>query len=199
MAIVDRKPARRVGVGNMYLCFHNRESDTISFEETVERLKTLTSITIDDAAEVENVFGSNEIYDADSSGAAPAITMSALALTPTQKARMKGNTVSNGYILSSTYDDGEYFAYGVVYPKRNGHFSYVWYPKCKAVSISDEAQTRDDDGINSQAPEVNIQTYPFDDTGKYKVEYDTELLETGATRVTEAAFFAAPLMAPING
>lgn len=199
--ITDRKPPRRVGVGSMYLCFVDKETSSdnnLVFEEEVERLKSLVSITVEDNSETENTWGSNEIYEADTNNSAPTLTVEALAFTALQKARMKGMKVDGGYVTGSTYDDGEYFAYGVVYPKRNGHFTYVWYPKCKAVSFSDEANTRDDDGINSQSPQVEIQTFQFNDNGQYKLEYDTELLTDSAARVTEAQFFAKPLLAPIT-
>lgn len=199
MAITIDTPLRRVGVGAQYICFHGepRQDGTITFEPTVQKLKTVTSIEISEERSATKVFGSNEEYDTDVVSQPPTMAVENLAFPPLTLARMRGNKVSGAYVTHSTFDDGEYFAYGVTFPKRSGKNTFVWYPKCKLVSNNDSAKTKDTSGPNSQGRSTEIQAYTFNEAGEYKVEYDSELLGTSATAVTEDEFFATPLLAPI--
>lgn len=199
MAIQTLKPYRRVGVGAQYVCFHGEpeEDGTPTFEATVDKLKTVSTIETTEERSAQKVFASNEEYDTDVSSEPPTIAVDNVAFPPLDLARMRGNSVSGGYITHSTFDEGEHFAYGVVFPKKSGKFTFVWYPKCKMVSNSDSAQTKDSSSPNSQARKIEIQTFTFNENGNYKIEYDYELLAAGVPPVTEAEFFATPLLAPI--
>ena len=200
MAFENLKPVRNVGVGAQYQCFHDKpgEDGSLKFETTVSRLKTVASIETNEERSTTPVYASNEEYDVDVVNSPPTLAIENVAYPPSALARMRGNKVTNGFVEHSTYDDGEYFAHGVVYPKRGGHKKFVWYPKCRLVSSTNAAKTKDNGGSNSENKKLEIQSFAFNENGNYCIEYDTELLANGTTPVTEEAFFAKPLLAPIQ-
>lgn len=200
MAINNVKPMRRVGVGAQYLCFHTEpgEGGVLNFETDVSKMKTVASIETSEESSSEPVYGSNEVYETDVSNEPPTLAVESLAFPPLLLARMRGNKVKDGFITRNTYDEGEYFAYGVTYPKKSGKVKYVWYPKCKLVSMTDAAQTKDKSGSNTQNPKATIQVETFNDAGDFQIEYDTELLADGATAITEDKFYEKPLLAPLT-
>ena len=200
MAINNVKPMRRVGVGAQYLCFHTEpgEGGVLNFETDVSKMKTVASIETSEESSTEPVYGSNEVYETDVSNEPPTLAVESLAFPPLLLARMRGNKVKDGFITRNTYDEGEYFAYGVTYPKKSGKVKYVWYPKCKLVSMTDAAQTKDKSGPNTQNPKATIQVETFNDAGDFQIEYDTELLADGATTITEDKFYEKPLLAPLT-
>ena len=165
MAIVNSKPMRRVGVGAQYICFWEKEQsdDQITFAANVTKLKTVASIQTTEERSESKVFGSNEVYDVDTSVTPPKMTVENLAFPPIVLATMRGNEIKNGFVVHSTYDEPGYFAYGVVFPKKSGKTNFVWYPKCKLVSASDAANTKDDSGPNTLNRSVEIQSFSFDD------------------------------------
>lgn len=69
MAIVNSKPMRRVGVGAQYICFWEKEQtdNQIAFAANVTKLKTVASIQTTEERSESKVFGSNEVYDVDTS------------------------------------------------------------------------------------------------------------------------------------
>ncbi|MDL2318222.1 hypothetical protein LJC74_03885 [Eubacteriales bacterium OttesenSCG-928-A19] len=196
MAGKTKKPMRRVGVGAQYTCFGD-PLESIPFESDITKNETVTSIETNEGGSPENVWASNKIYDVDKSGDAPVLNMENLAFDPGDLARMKGKRREGAFLISGTLDEGEKFARGIVYPKKNGHVTYVWYPRCVLTEVSDAAQTMDDGGPNTQNPSSTIQVLPFNDENEYRVEYDTELLAEGETPLTEEEFFAAVLTEPI--
>ena len=200
MAINNVKPMRRVGVGAQYLCFHTEpgEGGVLNFETDVSKMKTVASIETSEESSTEPVYGSNEVYETDVSNEPPTLAVESLAFPPLLLARMRGNKVKDGFITRNTYDEGEYFAYGVTYPKKSGKVKYVWYPKCKLVSMTDAAQTKDKSGSNTQNPKATIQVETFNDAGDFQIEYDTELLADDATAITADKFYEKPLLAPLT-
>lgn len=200
MAITPIKPFRRVGVGAQYVCFFDPEQTglTTAYESGVTKCKTVQSIETNEERSTEPVYASNEEYDVDTVSTPPKLSVENVAFPPSVLARMRGNNVSGAFVVHSIFDDGEYFAHGVVYPKKGGHKKYVWYPKCKLTSNSDSAQTKDGGGSNSQNTKTEIQTFSFNNSGDYKVEYDTELLTGAATVMTEEEFFAQPITEPVE-
>ena len=196
MAITTQKPYRNIGVGALYQCFEDSEG-TNGYSSDVYKSEALVKIGVSDQGKVTPVFGSSKVYDNDVIASPPTLAVEVLAYDPANLARMRGNAVSGGFVTHNRYDEGEYFAQGVVYPKRGGHFEYVWYPKCRMIDTSKDHETATKDSFNSQNRTVNIQVYEFNDEGDWQIEYDTELLDTGATALTEAEFFAAVLTAPV--
>jgi hypothetical protein len=66
-----------------------------------------------------------------------------------------------------------------------------WYPKCKLVDNSDATQTSTD-SHSDQTDSLTIRAYGFDATQNQEVKVLTA--ETANAGITEAAFFAAPVM-----
>lgn len=197
--IKTQKPLRAVGVGAQYNCFTSNGPEAVNgYEPEVTKLNTVTSIDTTESRTVTPVYASNMIYDEDVTSQAPALAIANVAFPPRIIARMKGQRVEGGFVIGSTDDVGEYFAHGVVYPKRSGHVRFVWYPHCLLVDANSSAQTATQDSSNAQDQTINIQAYPFNEEGEYKVEYDTELLDVDTTPMTEAEFFAAVLTAPVT-
>lgn len=186
--IVKNKPFRNVGIGNLYYCFAT-DIEKLLFETTVHKSPTLKTIGTTENSSSENVYASNAVYDTDTSTAGIELSISVIAFQPQHRARMKGHKIKNGYIIKNVNDEGEYFAVGVVYPKKSGHYTFDWYPKCKLSEASNDAQTKDDGGINSQDKNLTIKAMEFNDEGDYCIEYDTELLEDGDVALTEEEFF----------
>lgn len=187
--IVKEKPFRNVGVGNLYLCFA-KDIDNLDYEEIIYKLPTLKSIGTTENSNAEEAWASNAVYDVDTSTSGIELSVSVIAFSPLHRARMKGHKVKKGFIVKNTNDEGEYFAFGVVYPKKSGHYTYEWYPKCKLSEATKDAQTKDKDGINSQDKSLTINAAIFNDAGDYGVEYDTELLEDRDVALTEEQFFS---------
>ena len=77
MAIVNSKPMRRVGVGAQYICFWEKEQtdNQIAFAANVTKLKTVASIQTTEERSESKVFGSNEVYDVDTSVTPPKMTV----------------------------------------------------------------------------------------------------------------------------
>lgn len=189
MPPTTKKPMRRVGVGAQYMCFGD-PMDNKPYDDTITKNETVTSIETNEGGSAENVWASNKIYDVDKSGETPILNVENVALDPADLARAKGRKRSGAFTSGSQHDEGDKFAYGIVYPKRNGHYRYVWYPRCTLTEVSDSAQTMDDGGPNTQNPSSTIQTLPFNDEGEYDIAYDSDLLAEGETALTEEEFFS---------
>lgn len=187
--IVTNKPFRNVGIGNLYYCFA-RDIEKLLYENQIHKAPILKSIGTTENSNSEEVYASNSVYDVDTSTSGIQLSISAIAFSPLHRARMKGNKVNKGFIVKNINDEGEYFAIGIVYPKKSGHATYEWYPKCKLSEITKDAQTRDSGGSNAQDKNLTILAAVFNDDGDYGVEYDTELLEDGEVALTEAEFFS---------
>lgn len=187
-----KKPFRRVGVGAQYMCFGD-PVDNIPYDTEIVKNETVTSIETSEGGSPENVWASNKIYDVDKSGDTPVLSVENVAFDPGDLSRAKGEKRTGAFAVSSNLDEGEHFAYGIVYPKKSGHYRYVWYPRCTMTEITDAAQTMDDGGPNTQNPSSTIQTLPFNDAGEYRVTYDTDVVAEPDTVMTEAEFFTQVL------
>lgn len=187
--IENNKPFRNVGVGNLYYCFAT-DIEKLVFETIIHKTPALKTIGTTENSNSESQYASNGIYDTDSSVSDVQLSIALIAFHPLHRARMKGHKVVKGFIKKNVNDEGEYFAIGVTYPKKSGHFTFEWYPKCKLSEASKDAQTKDSGGINSQDKNLVIIAMPYNDDGDYSVEYDTELLEDGDVALTENEFFS---------
>ncbi len=196
MAIIMQKPFRNVGVGALYQCFEDA-AGTNGYASDVYKSEALVKIGVSEQGKMDPIYGSSKVYDNDVIVSPPTLAVEVLAYDPANLARMRGSAVSGGFVTRNRFDEGEYFAQGVVYPKRGGHFVYVWYPKCRMIETSKDHETATKDNTGGQNRTVNLQVYEFNDAGDWQIEYDTELLAVGETPLKEAAFFAAVLTEPI--
>lgn len=190
---------RRVGVGAQYICFADGEQQS-GYESAVTKMENVASIQTTEGRISETVYGSNKVFEEETAQNPPSMVVANRAFPADILHRMNGHTVSGAWVTHNNRDEGEYFAYGIVFPKRNGKDTYIWYPKCKltAASADRDGNTKDANGINAAEPSLTIRAFEFNDAGDYEVEYDCELVTEGNTPITEAAFFAAPLTAPIS-
>lgn len=196
MSTNTKKPFRRVSVGAQYMCFGD-PTDNIPFEADVIKNETVTSIETTEGGSSTNVYASGKIYDVDKAGQAPTLKVENVAFDPVDLARAKGQRRAGAFTVSGQFDEGEHFAYGIVYRKKGGHYRFVWYPRCTLTESTDSAKTMDDNGPSSDNPQSTIQTLPFDDAGEYRIAYDTDMVLEGETPLTEAEFFESVLTAPI--
>lgn len=187
--ITKNKPFRNVGIGNLYYCFAT-DIEKLVYENIINKSPTLKSIGTTENSNSEEQYASNAVYDVDESVSSIQLSISVIAFHPKDRARMKGHKVQGGFIKKNVNDEGEYFAIGIVYPKKSGHFTFEWYPKCKLTEATKDAQTKDSGGTNSQDKNLTITAMAFNDSGDYGIEYDTELLEEGDVALTEEEFFS---------
>ena len=114
-----------------------------------------------------------------------------LAFDEATIAKMKGDTVDSGIILSGGVKNRPFFAYGVPIIKKDQTMDMRWYPKCKLVDNSDATATSTD-SHSDQTDSLTIRAYGFDNDQNQEVKVLTS--ETANAGITEAAFFAAPVL-----
>ena len=188
MSAKTKKPFRRVGVGAQYQCFGD-PLNNIPYDEEIIKNETVTSIETTEGGGTTNVYASNKVYDVDKSREAPSMSVENVAFDPEDLARAKGERRQGAFIVSNQNDEPAHFAYGIVFPKRGGHFRFVWYPRCVLTEVSDAAQTMDDSGPNTQNPQSTIQTLPFNSAGDFRIMYETDMVAAGKPVMTEEEFF----------
>ena len=75
--------------------------------------------------------------------------------------------------------------------RKDGSLDLRWYPKCKLTENSDSAATSTD-AHQDQNDTITIKAFSFDDDEHQEVRVLTG--EEGYSGITEAAFFAAPIL-----
>ena len=192
MAITEKKPPVKLTVGAQYICFNtDPDWDSSDFESDVTKLPTVVDITISDNANSYESYASGAVYDADTLINYKEIAVTQLAFPEDIVARMKGDTVSEGVFLSGGITKRPYFAYGVPVIKKDNTMHLRWFPKCKLVDNSDATATSKD-SHSDQTDTLTIRAYGFDADQNKDVSILTgETLNAG---ITEAAFFAAPIL-----
>lgn len=195
MAITNMKPSRKYTVGAQYICFNTPDAAgdwTTNFSTDVYKLPTVTKVTINDESDEYETYASGNIYDADSIISKKTISETNIAFPETLLARMRGDTVdTDGVILEGGIGTRPFFAYGVVITKKDGTQDLRWYPKCKLTENTDETETSEASN-KDQTDDVTISAYGFDDAQNKVVRALTS--ESGMEEMTEAKFFAAPLL-----
>lgn len=192
MAITEKKPPVKHTVGAQYICFNtDPDWDASDFEAAVTKLPTVVDITISDNANSYESYASGAVYDADTLINYKEIAVTQLAFPEDIIAKMKGDTVSEGVFLSGGIATRPYFAYGVPVIKKDNTMHLRWFPKCKLVDNSDATATSTD-SHSDQTDTLTIRAYGFDTDQNKDVSVLTgETLNAG---ITEAAFFAAPIL-----
>ena len=192
MAITEKKPPMKHTVGAQYICFNTDDDwDSSDFDTTTYKLPTVVDISITDSADSYESYASGAVYDADTIINYKEIATNNLAFEDDLLAKMRGDTVTEGIIMSGGIKTRPYFAYGVPIIKKDGTLDMRWYPKCKLVENSDSTATSTD-SHSDQTDSLTIRAYGFNSDK----ETDVRVL-TGVTAnqgITEAAFFAAPVL-----
>ena len=192
MAITEKRPSTKYTVGAQYICFNeDPEWDASEFETDVIKMPTVTNVDIKDNSDSYQSYASGEVYESDTIVTYKELSVTQLAFDEKTIARMKGDTVDEGIIMSGGVKTRPYFAYGVPIIKKDGTRDMRWYPKCKLVDNSDATATSTD-SHSDQTDSLTIRAYGFDATQNQEVKVLTG--ETANAGITEAAFFAAPVL-----
>lgn len=192
MAITEKRPSTKYTVGAQYICFNtDPDWDAGNFESDVLKLPTVTNIDVKDNSDSYQSYASGEVYESDTIVTYKEISVTQLTFDDKTIARMKGDTVDEGIIMSGGVKTRPYFAYGVPIIKKDNTRDMRWYPKCKLVDNSDATATSTD-SHSDQTDSLTIRAYGFDATQNQEVKVLTA--ETANAGITEAAFFAAPVL-----
>lgn len=192
MAINEKKPSTKYTVGAQYICF-NEDPDwkADEFEEDVLKLPTVVDIDVADNSDSYESYASGAVYESDTIVTYKEISVTQLAFDEATIAKMKGDTIDSGIIMSGGIKTRPYFGYGVPIIKKDGTKDMRWYPKCKLVDNSDATATSTD-SHSDQTDSLTIRAYGFDGTQNQEIKVLTG--ETANAGITEAAFFAAPVL-----
>ena len=192
MAITEKRPSTKYTVGAQYICFNeDPEWDSSEFETDVIKLPTVVDVNVADNSDSYQSYASGEVYESDTIVTYKELSVTQLAFDEKTIARMKGDTVDEGIIMSGGVKTRPYFAYGVPIIKKDGTRDMRWYPKCKLVDNSDATATSTD-SHSDQTDSLTIRAYGFDATQNQEVKVLTG--ETANAGITEAVFFAAPVL-----
>lgn len=191
MAITEKRPAVKYTVGAQYICFNEKDFDSTKYEADVAKMPTVVNIEVSDNSDSYESYASGDVYDSDTIISYKEISVEQLAFDDITLAKMRGDVVSGGVILSGGVRQRPFFAYGVPIKKKDGTMDLRWYPKCKLAENTDTTATSTD-SHSDQTDTLTIRAYGFD-AGQNK---DISCLtgEDGYDKVTEDKFFAAPLL-----
>lgn len=192
MAITEKKPSTKYTVGAQYICFNtDADWDSGDFETDVLKLPTVVDIDVADNSDSYESYASGAVYESDTIVTYKEISVTQLAFDEATIAKMKGDTVDTGIILSGGIKTRPYFAYGVPIIKKDKTMDMRWYPKCKLVDNSDATATSTD-SHSDQTDSLTIRAYGFDEDQNQEVKVLTG--ETANADITEEKFFAAPVL-----
>lgn len=193
MAITEKKPSTKYTVGAQYICFNTGETDwdAASWDSDVLKLPTVVDIDVADNSDSYQSYASGTVYESDTIVTYKEISVTQLAFDDATIAKMKGDTNDEGIILSGGVKTRPFFAYGVPIIKKDRTMDMRWFPKCKLVDNSDATQTSTD-SHSDQTDSLTIRAYGFDANQNQEVKILTG--ETANAGITEAAFFAAPVL-----
>ena len=192
MAINEKKPSTKYTVGAQYICFNeNKDWDPEAFEGEVLKLPTVVDIDVADNSSSYASYASGAVYESDTIVAYKEISVTQLAFDEATIAKMKGDTIDSGIIMSGGIKTRPYFAYGVPIIKKDRSMDMRWYPKCQLVDNSDATATSTD-SHSDQTDSLTIRAYGFDDDQNQEVKVLTA--ERANADITEELFFAAPIM-----
>lgn len=192
MSITEKRPSTKYTVGSQYICFNeDPDWDASDFEADVTKLPTVVSIDVADNSDSYESYASGAVYESDTIVTYKDISVTQLAFPEDIIARMKGDTIDTGIIMSGGVKTRPYFAYGVPIIKKDRTMDMRWFPKCKLVENSDATATSTD-SHSDQTDTLTIRAYGFDDDQNQEVKVLTA--DTANESITEAAFFAAPVL-----
>ena len=193
MAITEKKPSTKYTVGAQYICFNTGETDwdAASWDSDVLKLPTVVDIDVADNSDSYQSYASGTVYESDTIVTYKEISVTQLAFDDATIAKMKGDTNDEGIILSGGVKTRPFFAYGVPIIKKDRTMDMRWFAKCKLVDNSDATQTSTD-SHSDQTDSLTIRAYGFDANQNQEVKILTG--ETANAGITEAAFFAAPVL-----
>ena len=195
MAITKKTPPVKLTVGSQYICMNNMDTDgnwTEDFAADVTELPTVVSVEVTDKADAYESYASGAVYDADTPITTQEISEENIAFPTILLANMRGEDIDEaGVTMGGGFGSRPYFAYGMAINRKDGSWEYRWYPKCKLIENTDTNETSEE-SHKDQNESVTIRAYGFNDKGNTYVRAITS--EAGMSKMTAAAFFAAPLL-----
>ena len=192
MAITEKRPSTKYTVGAQYICFNtDADWDAEAFEPDVLKLPTVVDIDVADNSDSYESYASGAVYESDTIVTYKEISVTQLAFDDATIAKMKGDTIDTGIIMSGGIKTRPYFAYGVPIIKKDRTMDMRWFPKCKLVEKSDATATSTD-SHSDQTDTMTIRAYGFDEDQNQEVKVLTG--ETANASITEEKFFAAPVL-----
>jgi len=193
MAITEKRPSTKYTVGAQYICFNTGADDwdAESWDTDVLKLPTVVDIDVADNSDSYQSYASGAVYDSDTLVTYKEISVTQLAFDEATIAKMKGDTIDTGIILSGGIKTRPFFAYGVPIIKKDRTMDMRWFPKCKLVDNSDATATSTD-SHSDQTDSLTIRAYGFDEDQNQEVKVLTG--ETANASITEEKFFAAPVL-----
>lgn len=197
MSIVEKKPALKETVGAQYVCFNtpNEEGEwTEEFEPEVEKTKVVKSVKVTEETDNVDEYASGEIYDSNNKVNKVSIEVEVIAFPDATIAKMKGDLVDKGgLILSGGNRIKPYFAYGKVVKFKGGKVRYDWYPKCKLVENTDQADTSEEK-YKGQTDTIKIVAYPYNEDGDVVAKVSSDMNMPAG--LTEDKYFSKPMLTP---
>lgn len=195
MAITKKTPPVKLTVGSQYICMNTMDTDgnwTEDFAADVTELPTVVSVEVTDNADAYESYASGAVYDADTPITTQEISEENIAFPTILLANMRGEDIDEaGVTMGGGFGSRPYFAYGMAINRKDGSWEYRWYPKCKLIENTDTNETSEA-SHKDQNESVTIKAYGFNDKGNTYVRAITS--EAGMSKMTAAAFFAAPLL-----
>lgn len=193
MAINTKKPAYKLTVGAQYICFAAESAADGwdgTFDAEVTKYPTVVNVQIEDNGDSATMYASGKVYDQITDVSSKTVTEENIAFPDAVVAKMKGDTVQDGIVISGGQRDRPYFAYGYVKVKSDGSKIMRWFPKCKLSENSDETATSTD-SHSDQNDTLTVKAMPFNDNKDIDTCVDTSNEKYAA--VTEEKFFAKPI------
>ena len=188
-------PSTKHTVGSQYICMDTMDANnewTSSFSSDVTELPTVVDVEFKDNSDAYDSYASGAVYESDAPVTSQEISETNIAFPAMLLAELRGETTdSDGVVLGGGYGVRPYFAYGCEIINKDGSKELRWYPKCKLTENSDKTATSED-SHKEQNDTVTIKAYGFDTDGHTYIKALTG--ESGMSTLTNAAFFAAPLL-----
>ena len=159
------------------------------YEATVYREDNIKSISISPKIIEKIINGSGAIRDRLILKKGVDIGISANLISSTVMNKAEGVTAEDGFVVYKTTTEGTAFAYGTVFKRRDGSYTYFWWPLCRMQPPEMGAETETDAEIPDPEVAHTINAMALDNE-VWCVKYNTA--DASGTPLTEAAFFAAP-------
>lgn len=196
MAKKFKKPPVKETVGALYYVFNVPEEGsnafTTTYESDVNTSAVVKTITTTETGDTTDIKASGETYDTVSDTTSIDQAVEVVAFDSTDIAKMRGEIISTlGLIVKGGSKIKPYFAFGKVVKLSGGNYKWIWYPKCKLVSNSDDIATKEE-SFSEQNDTLTIRAYPFNDDGEIEVCIDSTVKVPAG--LTEDLFFSKPIL-----
>lgn len=191
MANKEKRPPVKESVGALRYCFDIDDENgqyTGTYDTDIIVTKVAKSVKMTENGDNVSVYASGEEYDSVSSVSSIDNEVEAVAFPADDLAKMRGDEVTDtGLIIRGGSRNRPFFAFGKTVKLRNGKERWLWYPKCKLLSNTDDTNTKEE-SFSEQNDTITIRAYPFDADGqKIVVEFDTSVKTVEG--LTEDKFF----------